>query len=136
MKLGRKERCPIPGHGYHCACSRQGGKEKKALSSKWVQVRPGVFRIDDAHNPHGFRERRSKSELKKLTLRKVAEQQGLCCVCNEPFIDMDEVTTEHLNSRGAGGAKRDDHPDNIGASHGSCNSRKGSRSLEQVQQDN
>ena len=128
MKLARNQRCPLPGHGYRCPCPRQGEK-KKVLGSKWVMVRPGVYRIDDPHHPRGFRERRSKSELKKLTLKKVEEQGGLCCVCNEPFLDMEEVTTEHLDSRGMGGSKHDEHPDNIGASHGKCNAEKGSRPL-------
>lgn len=128
MKLARNQRCPIPGHGWNCAC-RQELQRKKPLGSKWVQIRTGVYRIEDLHHPRGFRERRSKSELKKLTAKKVEEQKGLCCVCDEPFLDASEITTEHLDSRGMGGSKHDDHPDNIGASHGRCNVVKGSRPI-------
>ncbi|HEY1462532.1 MAG TPA: hypothetical protein VGF44_03850 [Terriglobales bacterium] len=134
MILRANERCPLPGHGFSCKCPRVGKKEK-LLGSKWKQIATGLYRIDDPHHPRGYRERRSPAKLRELTMQKVKEQGGLCCVCDQPFEDITEISTEHKDSKGNGGCYHDDHPDNIGASHKTCNSEKGSRSLESVRHD-
>lgn len=130
MKLSKSQRCPIHPRERWCVCRGENRERKSALSSKWVQIRPGISRIEDPHHPRGFRERRSRAELTKLTRKKVEEQGNLCVGCDEPFTDMSQVTTEHLDSRGMGGSWRDDHPSNIAASHSWCNSEKGSMSIE------
>jgi hypothetical protein len=62
--------------------------------------------------------------------RKVAEQNGICAICQEEFTDYNDVVPDHKNPKGMGGAFRDDHPDNIQVVHYWCNSEKGSMRME------
>lgn len=59
--------------------------------------------------------------------RKIVAQGGICPLCGEAFTDRREVGAGHIDPRGAGGAFRDDHPDNIRAEHNTCNVEKGSK---------
>lgn len=118
MKLRRNEFCPIH-HSRFCC-----GREKPSGDCR---ARLGVRRIDDPHHPRGYRELRSHAEMRKLLNRKIVEQEGRCAVCNEPFTDYSDVVSDHKVPNGMGGARRDDHPDNIQAAHRLCNSEKGSK---------
>ena len=118
MKLRTNEYCPI--HRSLFCCGREQGKKP------W-QPRLGVQRVEDPHHPRGYRELRSPAEMRKLLNRKVAEQGGKCGICHEQFTDCSEVVPDHIEPRGMGGARRDDHPENIQAVHRRCNGQKGSK---------
>jgi hypothetical protein len=71
-------------------------------------------------------ELRSPAEMRKLLNRKIVEQDRKCAICHEEFTDYNDVVPDHRNPKGMGGAWRDDHPDNIQATHFWCNEEKGS----------
>jgi len=64
--------------------------------------------------------------MRKLLDRKIAAQRGKCPLCNEAFTDYGDIVPDHTQPRGMGGARRDDHPENIQAVHWWCNGEKGS----------
>jgi hypothetical protein len=117
MKLRRKEFCPIHGSLYCC------GREPIQKGSR--ARCPGVQRVEDPHHPRGFRELRSKAEMRKLLNRKIIEQNRQCAICQVAFTNYSDVP-DHIDPRGMGGARRDDHPYNIQAVHFWCNGEKGS----------
>lgn len=125
MKLSARQRCPIH-HRTDC-CGRK--KEAPTFARRFASFEPGVRRIPDEHHPRGYRELRSKSAMRRLMVKKVEEQSGCCYLCGKEFTDMTEVTPEHKEPRGMGAARRDDHPENMGAACGTCNSEKGSKRL-------
>jgi len=83
-------------------------------------------RIEDQHHPRGYRELRSNAEMRKLLNRKVVEQRRECAIGHSPFTDYNDIVPDHIDPRGMGGARRDDHPDNIQAVHWWCNGEQGS----------
>lgn len=93
-------------------------------------MRLGVQRIEDPHHPRGYRELRSPAEMRKLLKRKVAEQNSICAICHEEFTDYNDIVPDHRDPKGMGGAWRDDHPDNIQATHWWCNEEKGSTRMD------
>ncbi len=109
MRLRRNEYCPI--HRSRFCCGRE------AIQRTPRPVRPGVQRVEDLHHPRGYRELRSPAEMRKLLKRKVIEQNGKCAICLEEFSDYTDVVPDHIDPRGMGGAWRDDHPDNVQATH-------------------
>jgi hypothetical protein len=118
MKLRSKEFCPI--HRSLSCCGRE-------TIQKGSRVRRlGVQRIEDPHHPRGYRELRSKAEMRKLLNRKIVEQNRQCAICEVAFTSYSDVVPDHVDPRGMGGARRDDHPENIQAVHFWCNSEKGS----------
>jgi hypothetical protein len=65
MKLRRNEVCPV--HRSFFCCGRESvGKTR--------HVRVGIQRIEDPHHPRGYRELRSRAEMRKLLNRKIVEQ--------------------------------------------------------------
>jgi hypothetical protein len=90
----------------------------------------GVQRVEDPHHERGYRELRSRAEMRKLLNRKIREQAGICAICHEEFTDYNNVVPDHRNPKGMGGAWRDDHPDNIQAVHWWCNDEKGSTRMD------
>jgi 5-methylcytosine-specific restriction endonuclease McrA len=115
--------CPI--HRSRFCCGREDRKkrgERHAFSN-------GVKRIPDASNPRGHREIRTPAEMRRLLVKKLQEQNGMCGICSDPITDIREVVADHIEPRGNGGGRRDDHPSNIQAAHGLCNTKKGSRRL-------
>ena len=118
MKLRRKEFCPIHRSLYCC------GREPIQRGSRVTRL--GVQRIEDSHHPRGYRELRSKAEMRKLLNRKIAEQNRQCAICQVTFTNCSDIVPDHIDPRGMGGARRDDHPDNIQAVHFWCNGEKGS----------
>ena len=117
MKLRRNEYCPI--HRSRFCCGREQARKERRFPL-------GVQRIEDPHHPRGYRELRSPAEMLN---RKIAEQDGKCAICHESFTDYGEIVPDHIEPKGMGGAWRDDHPDNVQASHGRCNLRKGSKRI-------
>lgn len=122
MGLRGNELCPI--HRSVSCCGRE-------LFVKPKLVRMGVQRIEDPHHPRGYRELRSPAQMRKLLNRKVVEQNGICPLCDEEFTDYSDVVPDHKEPKGMGGAWRDDHPDNIQATHWWCNSDKGSTRMDE-----
>lgn len=59
--------------------------------------------------------------------RKVLQQAGICAICHEDFSDYNDIVPDHKNPKGMGGAWRDDHQDNIQATHWWCNEEKWER---------
>ena len=121
VKLRRNEYCPI--HRSVSCC----GREQTPYA---LRLQPGIRRIEDPHHPRGYRELRSPAEMRKLLNRKIAEQDRRCAICHEEFTDYNDVVPDHRNPKGMGGAWRDDHPDNIQATHSWCNEEKGSTRME------
>jgi len=89
-------------------------------------MRLGVRRVEDPHHPRGYRELRSPAEMRKLLNRKVIKQDRKCAICHAEFSDYNDIVPDHRDPKGMGGAWRDDHPDNIQATHWWCNRDKGS----------
>ena len=118
MKLRRKEFCPIHRSLYCC------GREPIQKGSSVRHV--GVQRIEDPHHPRGYRELRSKAEMWKLLNRKIVEQNRQCAICQVAFTNYSDIVPDHIDPRGMGGSRRDDHPQNIQAVHFWCNGEKGS----------
>jgi hypothetical protein len=67
---------------------------------------------------------RSPAEMRKLLNRKIVEPDRICAICQEAFTDYSDVVPDHINPKGMGGAWRDDHPENIQATHSWCNEEK------------
>jgi hypothetical protein len=68
--------------------------------------------------------------MRKLLNRKVVEQDRQCAICHEEFTDYNDIVPDHIDPKGMGGAWRDDHPDNIQATHWCCNGEKGSTRMD------
>ena len=120
MKLRRNEYCPI--HRSLFCCGREHARKERRFQL-------GVQRIEDPHHPRGYRELRSSAEMRKLLNRKIIEQEGKCAFCRAAFTDYNEIVPDHIEPKGMGGARRDDHPENIQAVHRRCNLEKGSKRL-------
>jgi hypothetical protein len=116
MRIHRNQLCPI--HHSRFCCGRESAPQERRTH----QI--GVRRIEDPHHPRGYRELRSKGEMRKLLDRKIAAQNAKCGICGKEFVDYSDVVPDHINPRGMGGACRDDHPDNIQAVHWWCNGKK------------
>jgi hypothetical protein len=125
------QRKPCPIHRRTDCCGRKT-KALSAVRKGWTQIAPGVFRIEDPNHPRGYRHRRSPAAMRELVDRKIIEQQSKCPPtefggCGLEFEDRRDVVPDHIDPRGASGAFRDDHPDNIQAMHRWCNRKKGSQ---------
>lgn len=118
MRLRRNEYCPI--HRSRFCCGREPIRKNRSL------MRLGVQRVEDPHHPRGYRELRSPAEMRKLLNQKIIDQGKKCAICHEEFSDYNDIVPDHRDPKGMGGAWRDDHPDNIQATHWSCNGDKGS----------
>lgn len=131
MKLAANELCWI--HRRRDCCGRKERKSLVAVPTGGRRVyssfEPGVTRIPDEHHPRGYRERRSRSAMRRLLKRKVEEQENICGICDKPFMDARDIVPDHKEPKSFGGARRDDHPDNIQAAHSDCNLEKGSKRL-------
>ena len=110
MKLRRNQYCPI--HRSLSCCGRE-------LVQKVSRVRRlGVQRIEDPHHPRGYRELRSKAEMRNLLDRKIVKQNRQCAICQVAFTNYSDIVPDHIAPH--------DHPENIQAVHWWCNSEKGS----------
>jgi len=125
MKLRKGAICPI--HRSQYCCGREKDKEKE-FARGWA-TGPGVTRIPDAHHLRGYRERRSPAAMRRLLDLKIQMQNGKCSICHKPMNDYREIVPDHIEPRGLGGSRRDDHADNIGAAHSTCNVEKGSKRI-------
>jgi len=122
MRLRRNEYCPV--HRSLSCCGRDVQPNRPRL------IRLGVQRVEDPHHPRGYRELRSPAEMRKLLNRKIVEQDKKCAICHQDFTDYNDIVPDHKNPKGMGGAWRDDHSDNIQATHWWCNGDKGSTRMD------
>src|SRR6202035_4462957 len=70
------------------------------------------------------------AEMRKLLNRKIVDQDKKCAICHEEFTDYNDIVPDRRDPKRMGGAWRDDHPDNIQATHWWCNEEKGSTRVE------
>ena len=124
MRLRSNEYCPI--HRSRFCCGRETIRKDRGTTV----IRMGVQRVEEAHHPRGYRELRSPAEMRKVLNRKIVEQDRKCAICHEEFTDYNDIVPDHKNPKGMGGAWRDDHPDNIQATHWWCNEEKGSTRID------
>lgn len=117
-KLRKGERCPI--HKSYFCCGRERAKRKQLES---------VIRVMDDTHPRGYREECSEAELRRRKDALIVKGEG-CLYCSKPFEDYRQVELAHKQSKGMGGAKHDDHRDNLGLAHRWCNRANGSKSQE------
>jgi len=68
--------------------------------------------------------------MRKLLDRTIVEQGRECALCHELLTDYHDVVPDHIYLKGMGGSWRDDHPDNIQATHWWCNGEKGSTRID------
>ena len=119
MKLRRNQYCPI--HRSLSCCGREPVQKGKLESEGW-ECNVSKTRT----TRRGYRELRSKAEMRKLLDRKIVEQNRQCAICQVAFTHYDDIVPDHIDPRGMGGSRRDDHPENIQAVHFWCNGEKGS----------
>lgn len=104
-RLRKGERCPL--HGKYACC----GRSSKG-SHSLVTRRGPVTRIEDSHHSRGYRELCTPSELRRRKHALLAKDPT-CWLCGEKFTDYREIELEHKEPKGMGGARRDDHRDNL-----------------------
>lgn len=66
-------------------------------------LQQGVRRVEDPHQPRGYRELRSPGEMRKLLNGKVVEQDGICPICLEDLTDYNDVVPNPKGPKGMGG---------------------------------
>ena len=128
MKTLRKgEMCPIHKSWYCCGRAKpietRAKKERKYAGA-------GVRIIVDEHHARGYREICSASELRRRKHALMAEPKFLICFyCNRDLreLEYEDIDLCHLESKGLGGARRDDHKTNLVLGCHSCNVENGSR---------
>jgi 5-methylcytosine-specific restriction endonuclease McrA len=125
--LARTSRALSEIPGGTAETGRLPGLSARKSKSKHEYVN-GVRRIDDPFHPRGYREICTDEELRRRKLLKMEEPMHLCGICWLPLSDdPNHVQLDHIKSKGMGGAQRDDHLDNLQATHPGCNMRKGSK---------
>lgn len=90
MKPRRKELCPIH-RSFYC-CGREPIQKGRRVR------RLGVQRIEDPHHPRGYRELRSKAEMRKLLNRKIVEQNRQCAICQVVFTSYSDIVPDHIEA--------------------------------------
>jgi len=75
--------------------------------------------------------READAILRNVINRTIVEQNGVWPICYEELTDYGDIVPDHKNPKGMGGAWRDDHPDNIEATHWWCNEEKGSTRMDE-----
>ena len=98
-------------------------ESKPDYSLAFAASKTRIIREDTANSGH-------PAEMRKLLNRKIVEQDRKCAICHEGFTDYNDVVPDHKDPKGMGGAWRDDHPDNIQATHWWCNGEKGSTRID------
>jgi hypothetical protein len=120
--LRKGEMCPLHRSFYCC------GREKASISATVAgrQSLHGVRLVADQFHPRGYREICSPPELKRRKLKLLAKSQE-CFYCHKHFDDFRDIDLCHIEPKGMGGARHDDHMDNLALGHHSCNLENGSR---------
>lgn len=123
-KLRNNQMCPL--HKKFNCCGRESaidGRPARRFSPQSADVKI----IDDPHHPRGYREKCSMRELRKRKMEMLLRGDRECMHCKETLEDFREIVVGHYESKGQGGARHDDHRDNIGLSHSVCNILNGSK---------
>lgn len=95
--------------------------------------RLAVERVEDQFHPRGYREVCSPAEMRRRKLEFIEKQSGLCALCERPLSpDPRLVQLDHKKTMPAG-CRKDDHRENLHAVHPICNYDKGSKSMEQIE---
>lgn len=121
-RLRNRQKCPV--HNSYWCC----GREPRQTLRKEGFVN-GARRIEDPYHARGYREICTAQELRRRKNLKIAEQKRICPLCKKPFDDYRNIELDHIEPKGMGGARRDDHIDNLQATHRGCNFEKGSKRL-------
>lgn len=131
--LRSNQLCPVHRSYYCCGRARTERLEKKLERGRrpsalkgWIQVGEGLWRIEDQFHPRGYREKRSADQLRRIK-NQLLLAGAKCLYCASPWTDYRDVEVAHKEPKGMGGARRDDHPDNLGLAHRACNWKNGSR---------
>src|SRR5260370_16778997 len=101
MRLRPNEFCPI--HRSLSCCGRE-------TLPKPHLIKLGVQRVEDPHQPRGYRELRSPAEMRKLLNRKVRQQAGICPICHDEFTDYNDIVPDPNNPNEMGDPSRDTPP--------------------------
>ena len=117
MRLRANELCPI--HRSLTCCGRAFLPKPKLIRLGVQRVKIRTTRVDTGNFDR-------PGEMRKLLNVKIRQQAGICAICHEEFTDYNDIVPDHRDPKGMGGAWRDDHPDNIQATHWWCNGEKGS----------
>lgn len=123
-RLRRGEMCHLH-HSYFC-CGRQQPFARKNFPVRKLQT-PGVRIVEDVHHPRGYREICSLPEKRHRKMKLLASGLRECFYCHEELTDFRDIELAHLEPKGMGGARRDDHMDNLTLAHRSCNRENGSK---------
>jgi hypothetical protein len=125
-ELKRGTLCPLH-RSFGCACHA-----RRLPPGSTPQVR----RIEDKFHSRGYREICSPSERRRRKHVLLAEDPRcwICVAAGKPeeecrFRSYSDVVLEHKEPKGMGGARTDDHFDNLGLAHALCNLEKGSRRI-------
>jgi hypothetical protein len=123
--LRKGEMCPL--HKSFYCCGRVRPEEKKR--NQPFPSRNGVRHVEDTFHPRGYREICSASELRRRKHALMSRGELKCFYCHgdlrkEEYADIDLC---HIEPKGMGGARHDDHLDNLILGHRSCNLENGSR---------
>lgn len=73
----------------------------------------------------------TKKEFKKICEMHIRTETAYCCLCGKPIYRVEDYNIEHLTPRSRGGQ---DNISNWRICHKSCNSKKGSLTLEEYKQ--
>lgn len=130
-KLRTGQLCPL--HRSYFCCGRVkphfkphrcDGPQKQSRGRQFYR---GVTIIPDEFHPRGFRERCSQAELKRRKEKMLKSGQTSCFYCGKDFEVFGEIVVAHKEPKGMGGARHDDHKDNLTLAHSSCNLENGSK---------
>jgi hypothetical protein len=132
MKTLRKgEMCPL--HKSFACCGRNQPTPK--VSKKRVYSSAGVRRIEDEFHPRGYREICSNAELRRRKHELMAKGLLVCFYCNRDLreLEYDEIDLCHVEPKGMGGARHDDHMSNLVLGCRACNLENGSKRPEKAE---
>ena len=129
MNLRKGQMCPLH-HSFYCCGRQQLPSKDKRDGRKPPHSIHGVRRIEDPHHPRGYREICSPGELRRRKHTLMSDPKLLVCFyCHEDLrkADYREIALCHVEPKGMGGARHDDHMDNLVLGHHACNLENGSK---------
>jgi hypothetical protein len=106
---------PLTDRSLVVAANRSGKQARCGWALSELKIR--ITREDIENSDH---ERRCGDSL----TGKLSRQDIICPIGQEEFTDYNDIVPDHIEPKGMGGAWRDDHPDNIQASHWWCNGKR------------
>lgn len=125
-RLTSRQWCPLH-RSFFCCGREQKNRERQKKRQSRFQPTHGVRIVVDSFHPRGYREICSRAELKRRKHKMLASGIRACFYCEKDFEDYRQIVVAHKEPKGMGGARHDDHPDNLTLAHKSCNLENGSR---------